>query len=172
MACIFWLWASCCSICFCSETSGLVVRQPHFQRRRGGGSGGQPLGRLEPARGLDQLAEHLAGRAAAGHSLQRRVGLDDERGERVLALQQRRAERRGRGEGVEHLGGRIGGRGHGIDDLQRRRRQRQRAGRLARQTHEEAARPERRHRGGALGSPEPQRRAPRLAAARGPQRGE
>jgi hypothetical protein len=89
--------------------AGRVVGQAHLHRGPGPLARGQLLGGVGAAGGLDQVAERLALLAAAGHRLQRRVGLDDLGFERIFPVQQGRAEGRGRGEGVEHLGRRAHG---------------------------------------------------------------
>ena len=146
-----------------------IVGQPHFQWRL---RFGMALGGVGAARGLQQFAERLADLAGLGDRLQRRVGLDDPGVERVHALQQRRAERRGGGEGVQHLGRRRLGAGHGVQDLQGRGRQRQDAASRPVEPDQEAARVEARDQGLVVLAAGLQGRAAEVAAARGGQGGE
>jgi len=184
MACIFWLWASCSSICFLlgdvhqigdpaavglgqieMRDAGRVVGETHFDGGARPLPCGQLLGGVGAAGGLDQVAERLALLAAAGHGLQRRIGLDDLGFERILPVQQGRAEGRGRGEGVEHLRRRPHGAGKGGQHLHGRRRQRERPGARAAQPHQEAPLAQRRDDRLVLGATDLDRGVAGLAAA-------
>ena len=119
--------------------AGGIVGQAHLDRRGGAGALAELLGGVGPAGGFDEIAEDLALFPTAGDGLERRVGLDDDGLERVLALQKRRAEGRGRGEGVQHLGRRRLGAGEGGQHLHGGGRQGQGSDARARQAHQEPA---------------------------------